>query len=420
MHQQTSGIVRLGELLKGGGPATPKDLSESSEYLLRVGLQDALTVLCAVAAAPSFNGGAVPPGFCDAFQRALHRPTHGGLRDFVAAACRREDWPLAPETRTALASLVSEHGWLSSAVRLRNTLTHGVAAEIDEARRDLENLLEAIPSNLNGAAIRSSGSSEQVLFSVERETIPIWPLVVWKEGRAVSLSAFEQGEATFHPPAPEAQKVIRDRWGEIRLEDPLLEDPTAMEVRERLLRRAVSGPDAPWWWDRFLDSSAPATLASPEVVEGESGRVLHWNGELVASIQASPDESPMETVNRCLGVHPDSDRISLVRLVPADHAVAVLVDTSRLSWRGFLSLVHLAADLANAGSSSGVRLVLLRDREVLATEEDHLRDRVPQDLHRVLLPPGTGADGRLSAWVWPEQPSGLLRRLLSRWRPGND
>ena len=420
MHHQTSGIVGLSELLTGDGPATPKDPSESIGYLLRVGLQDALTVLCAAAAAPSFNGGAVPPGFCDAFQRALHRPTHGGLRDFVAAACRREDWPLTSETRTALASLVSEHGWLSSAVRLRNTLTHGVAAEVDEARRDLENLLKAIPSTLNGAAIRPSGFPSQVLFSVEGETTSLWPLVVWKEGRTVALSAFDQGEATFHPPAPETQKVLRDRWGDIRLEDPLLGDPTAMEVRKRLLRRAVSGPDAPWWWDRFLASSAPATLAAPEVMEGESRRVLQWNGELVAGVQASPNESPMETVNRGLGVHPDSDRTSLVRLVPADQTVAVLVDTSGLNWRGFLSLVHLAADLAGAGGSTGVRLVLLRDRKVLATEEDQLRDRVPQDLRHVLLPPGTGAGRSLSEWVWPEQPSGPLRWLLSRCGLGND
>lgn len=362
---------------------------------------------------PVLGSGKVRPGFSKRFAEALVGPTPGKLLPFAVWLATEEPscHALTGLREYLINSERKPTGWLSQLSQLRNRWAHPEGSDPADTLAQVAALVTSLPPSLLTIRVRleSNGNASWIDGSA---ALPLAPFTSCEDTRFLLFGGLGPANRLVFPAAADPSRdrsALQDQfailWRQLRALDMALSAPTSEDFQSKTIMTPVPPTaDAPWWIEEvwrpgplgFLvpPAHADAVLASAAVRPAAAGHVR---------LVPTPGQEPKESLAQALGLAAGPSASELLSLLGDKFDCVFIVDASDLSAKDFLQQLYWAADLAAAGNTGSLRLVIEREGVRLAQDQEKLWDRLPERLETILRkPPGSGGNG-LTQYLWPAE-----------------
>jgi hypothetical protein len=409
--------ITIQEILQGSHQSGPNDSPRSTrsfpETVLGGTLQDLLLLFVSGLVCDCAMSETVPPGFATRFVEAMAGTTPGKLLPFATwLATAEPSHPALSGLRNHLLDTEKKPtGWLSQLAQLRNRWAHPEGTDPEEALTNAGRLLESVPPGLSELRIRLQPEGTAALVC-RNEVLPLSPFASSEDDHLLLCGGFERPDRLVVPAGhgmtgdrSVTQDLFRVTWRRLRALDMSLGSPTPEDFQAKATMASVrSGGDIPWWTEELWRPGSFAFLVPPGhsdgILESAAARI-----PVTGRVRVVPGsgQEPTEALAQALGLAAGPMAPDLLSFLGAGFHCVLTEDTSGLSAKDFLQHLYWAADLTAAGNTGSLRLVIEREGERLAQDQEKLWDRLPERLETILRkPPGCGGGG-LTQYLWPAQ-----------------
>ena len=396
--------VTLDTFLERGAPSDADEVLFAT-HVLQSGLQDLLTLMIGVYAGSTVHHKRVPPGFVGKFGQALSKPVLGGLLDFLHwISSEEEDSSLSPLSEYLQSYERRDTGWLNRLIQLRNRWAHPRDGDPEQVLATVVAHLSDIPDFASLGKLEIS-DSDTVFWSGGGDKHLLQPFVFSRLGEMVVFTEYRPpNRLVFPQPDPVNQKRFEEIWREVRVLDSALEDPTPEDIAGKIMNLSLGcsyNGEKLWWFEDLFRPGPVGALVAPDVLDGLLANCTHiWPGMAAIDLVPSQGETPMDALAALLGLARAPTFEELVSFASGKKPYLIVVRAYTIASQDLLKLLHWLADLSASGALAYLRILIGREAEQLARDQEKLWDRLPDRIDQILRKPPRSSEMELSEYQW--------------------
>lgn len=370
--------------------------------ILRVGLQDIFAFLAGVVCSCVSESDHVQGGFCARFEFAFTQPTIGKLQQLL-------HWSFS-EIRLAKLAILSDYwnkeerkdkGWLSNLMQLRNKWVHPMG-ETEEQILTFAANTWAKPPDIFCQPFIEVGPDGSISFITDSGGLVLEPFIYFTGGVIEVPQEFLgrynfsfRGDSHIHATA------LSLRWRELRILDPLLEDPDGYEFEYKANRLNIKEKtNVPWWFEAMCKPGPVGMLVEPGFTRTAIYHVKkRWSG--VAAVIFFSAAEPLKILAVTLGFRYPPSIKAFVDFSSPERPIVIGMEENKLDSREFMNLLYWLIELVENNDAKYIRILVERKADSLKLDQEKLWDRLPSNLEFFLRKPPGASSTQLADFLWP-------------------